>query len=195
MFIDNYKEIQNCIVIDTETVTDQSCGISKVWEVGIVVIKDVDIVDTKEWLVLPDAKFEKLDLIYNDGHLILDAIKNSPKFLDIFHEMESYLDADFIVGGHNVDYDLKILNRELTLIDKPLIGSKKFDTIRLAKKVHPEWSKFNLDYLCDYYGLKIKRRHRALDDAYATAEAFLKMREKYINDLESKKADQQIGLF
>lgn len=189
MFLEDYENITDCIVLDTETVTDQASRISKVWELGLVVIKNSQIVDTKEWLIAPDAKFERLDLFYPEGHITIDEIKASPRFENLYSEFEQYLHPDFIIGGHNVDYDLRVLNHELVKLNKPLIGKHKVDTIRLARRVHPEWTRYNLDTLSKHYGLDIEKRHRALDDAYATAIAFLKMRETLM------KPKEHMGLF
>jgi DNA polymerase III epsilon subunit-like protein len=194
MFLENYEDIKDCIVIDTETVTDEITRISKVWEIGIVVVSNEQIVDTINVMVNPDAKFERLDLRYPDELETIEKIKSSNKFSDIFPEIKKHLHPDFIIGGHNTDFDLKVINRELALLGEEMIGSKKIDTIRLARKVHPDWTRYNLDAVCKEYGLGIENRHRALDDAYATAEAYLIMRKKLMaQDLNA--STDTLGLF
>ncbi|MEI7603413.1 MAG: 3'-5' exonuclease [bacterium] len=191
MFLENYEEITDCIVIDTETVTDEITRISKVWEIGLLVIKDSQIIEKAEWLISPDAKFEKLDIWYPEDHISIEQIKASPKFIDLYIEFEKYLHPDFVICGHNIDYDIRMINQELVKIKKPLIGKQKVDTIRMARLVHPEWTHYKLDNLSAEYGLEIENRHRALDDAHATALAFLKMKEKIINKAEA----ENTGLF
>lgn len=195
MFVENYEDITDCIVLDTETVTDMASGISKVWELGVVVIKNVDIVETYNWVISPKARFDKLDLWYPEDHITVDKIKTSPSFEDLIDEMLPFLNENLIIGGHNVDYDLRMLNQELNVLGLPLIGAKKFDTIRLAKKVHPDWTRYKLDVLAEAYGLSIENRHRALDDAYATAVAFLKMREQIIQSKNNPIVKEEFGLF
>lgn len=192
MFLENYAEITDCIVIDTETVTDQASGMSKVWEIGLLVIKDSEIIDRKEWLIAPNAKFEKLDLFYPEEHVNVEKIKSSPKFVDLYSEMKPYLDSDAIICGHNIDYDIRVINYELANLKLTLIGSKKVDTIRLARTVHPGWAHYKLDNVCEEYGLDIEKRHRALDDAEATAIIFLEMRKKFIKD---NSPVEEFGLF
>ena len=193
VFIDDYENTTDMIVIDTETVTDQATNISKVWEIGLLVIKDSEIVDRREWLVCPTATFDRLDIFYPEDHIDVQTIKSSPNFSDIMHELEQYIHPDFVICGHNIDYDLRVINYELDKLKKPLIGSKKVDTIRMARKLFPEWGKYNLDKLASFYGLNIEKRHRALDDAEATAIAYLKMREKIINDRKNRV--EELSLF
>jgi DNA polymerase III alpha subunit (gram-positive type) len=195
LFLENYEDIENCIVVDTETVTDEITRMAKVWEIGIVKIEKGEIVDTKEYLIAPSAKFEKLDLWYPEDHISVEKIKNSPRFLDIYEKVEEYFHPENIICGHNIDYDIRVINQDLSSINKPLIGSKKIDTIRMAKFIHPDWTHYNLDAVCKEYCLEIEKRHRALDDAYATAVAFLKMREKILSGIIQNPKEIPMSLF
>jgi DNA polymerase-3 subunit epsilon len=48
-------------------------------------------------------------------------------------------------------------------------------TVRLARKLLPELPSRKLDQLAWYFGVEIENRHRALDDAVATARILLRL--------------------
>ena len=188
MFYEKYEDAKYIVFIDTETVTDQLTQIPKLWEIGIVILENDQIVDEQDYMISPDAQFEKLDLVYEKVSVSLEKIKNSPKFIDIYPKIKKYLNSDYIIGGHNVDYDIRVVNRELNVVSGDLIGSKKIDTLRMARTLYPKWSHHKLDNLCEEFNLNINKRHRALDDIYATAQAYLIMKNKIINDKNIEKS-------
>lgn len=80
----------------------------------------------------------------------------------------------------NARFDLRILNHELWLAKLPTLHNPYVDTMDIANylfgKKHNR-RRYSLDEILDRLNIQIGRRHRALDDAWATAEAFLKMAE------------------
>jgi hypothetical protein len=56
----------------------------------------------------------------------------------------------------------------------PMRG-RQLCTVRLARKLLPQLPSRSLDSLADYFGLEIASRHRALDDAVATAKLLLRL--------------------
>jgi DNA polymerase-3 subunit epsilon len=50
-------------------------------------------------------------------------------------------------------------------------------TVRLARKLLPELPSRGLDALALYFGVRIESRHRALDDAVATAHVLIRFLE------------------
>lgn len=87
----------------------------------------------------------------------------------------------------NARFDLKILNHELWLAKLPPLRNPYVDTMDMAEYLFGRkrnGRKYSLDEILDRLHIQIGRRHRALDDAWATAEAFLKMAE-LIGDINS----------
>jgi len=87
----------------------------------------------------------------------------------------------------NARFDLKILNHELWLAKLPPIANPYVDTMDIAEYLFGRkrnGRRYSLDEILDRLNIQIGRRHRALDDAWATAEAFLRMTE-LIGDINS----------
>lgn len=49
------------------------------------------------------------------------------------------------------------------------------DTVELGKTLIPDLNNYKLDTLCSRLGVSLENHHRAVEDAEATAELFLKM--------------------
>jgi DNA polymerase-3 subunit epsilon len=54
-------------------------------------------------------------------------------------------------------------------------NGRQLCTVRLARKLLPELPSRGLDALALYFGVEIANRHRALDDAVATARVLIRL--------------------
>jgi DNA polymerase-3 subunit epsilon len=54
------------------------------------------------------------------------------------------------------------------------LTGRQLCTVKLARKLLPNLPSRGLDSLAQYYGVEIEARHRALDDAVATARILLR---------------------
>ncbi|MGL6173310.1 MAG: 3'-5' exonuclease [Cellulosilyticaceae bacterium] len=82
---------------------------------------------------------------------------------------------DFIEGkvliGHNIKYDLQIINSMLYRYDMPqIIGPVVYDTLDLACKIYPNLSNHKLETLSKLIETQAKPNHNALQDILATGE-------------------------
>lgn len=73
------------------------------------------------------------------------------------------------LAGHNLIYDYSFLKQAAANHGLEL-EKEGIDTLKLARKLLPEAEKKSLDYLCEFLHIDHDRKHRALDDARATAE-------------------------
>jgi DNA polymerase-3 subunit epsilon len=107
-------------------------------------------------------------------------LKDKPLFKTMAEEFLAFIEgAELII--HNAPFDLGFLNHELTKIQYPHLPLQDhytvIDTLVLAKKRHPGHRYYNLDALCQRYGVDNTHRekHGALLDAEILAEVYLKM--------------------
>ena len=179
-FVDDLKDLvvndkgQNIdseyVVFDIET-TGLSPRFNKIIEIGAVRIKDGRIQDTYSRFVNPEVpipySITKLTSI-NDNMVI-----NSPTIEEVLPEFLEYV-GDAILVAHNASFDTGFikefakrqgLNFDVTIVD----------TMTLAHVLIPELGKYTLDRLCKQFNVSLENHHRACDDAYATAEIFMKM--------------------
>lgn len=81
-----------------------------------------------------------------------------------------------IIVSHNARIDLDFLRAKSKIAGVMFPSNPSIDTISLAKTLHPNKKKPNLDELLAEFGYNPRKgTHNALDDALHTAQVFLKM--------------------
>ncbi len=145
---------------------------NSVCSVGIVVVENGEIVDQYYSLVRPPKnKYHwgnsRVTKIYSRDTV------NSPKFVDIYHEVKKRLQNRFMVA-HNEGFDRDVLQKvmEYYKLDyKELnLPNKWADTVEIFQGLGAESAKLNR--LCKEYNIDIDH-HNALSDAKATARLYL----------------------
>src|SRR5699024_9322080 len=66
---------------------------------------------------------------------------------------------------------------------------EKIDTLMLARVLLTNIKRFTLDKVCKELGINLKGHHRAVNDAAATAEIFIKFLERFKKDGAKKMSD------
>ncbi len=91
-------------------------------------------------------------------------LENAPSFNYIKKDILELLE-DAVFVAHNVRFDYSFIRNELKR-EELSFRNKHFCTVKLSRKLFPEYSHHNLDSLIDRFGFKCKSRHRAFDDAF-----------------------------
>jgi DNA polymerase III epsilon subunit family exonuclease len=78
--------------------------------------------------------------------------------------------AGRVLVGHNVGFDVAILNRELRAHGRTSLAGPALDVGRLAAALHPEWQDVSLEALAARLGVVITGRHTAEGDARAAGD-------------------------
>jgi DNA polymerase-3 subunit epsilon len=108
--------------------------------------------------------------------LSTEFLSTHPPFIDVADDFIAFLgDGDLVI--HNAEFDLKFLNAELALIDRPpLEGFTIIDTVALARRKFPG-APASLDALCRRFGVDNSGRelHGALLDTLLLAEVYLEL--------------------
>lgn len=159
-------------VVDIETTGGQPHKGDRVMEVAVVRTNGFEIDVCYETLINPIKKVPPF--VANMTGLSNELLRKHPLFHQIAEELLEYLEGATFVA-HNASFDLGFLQFEyhkLGIAFEP----KHLCTIQLAKKYLPEKiNSYGLDSLTKYFGIKIKDRHRAMGDAYATAKLLHKL--------------------
>ena len=87
-----------------------------------------------------------------------------PEFLDFMQ--------DACVIGHNVRFDLNFLAHEYSLLGLELAEKRFVDTVRLARRLLPELSRYSLANVAYSLGIDQRQEHRALSDVEMTYQVF-----------------------
>lgn len=162
----------NYAVIDVET-TGLRPERDKIIEIALVLVDQGEITYTWHTLINPTqaipASITRLTGI--DDELV----KNAPEFSEISARILDLLEGRELVG-HNVGFDLSFIENQLGV----LLPNDTLDTVKLAKMIMPNPRSLRLNSLTKEIGLEHTQAHRALEDAQATANLLLWLRQRVL---------------
>ena len=100
-------------------------------------------------------------------------VKDAPLFADKKQEIQDFI-GDLPIVGHNIQFDTTFLREKGIPLDNP-----EYDTFEFAGLVIPDAPSYSLEILSQILELTHQDKHRALDDAIAAMELFLKLVDKF----------------
>ena len=165
------------IVFDIET-TGFSSIKDAIIEVGAVKVTDGKITDRFSTFVNPKRPipFEITNLTSITDEMVMDSPTIDvvlPQFLEFA--------GDGVLVAHNAGFDVGFIEqncRSLGLSDEFVY----LDTVALARVLLPTLSKYKLNIVAKALNISLENHHRAVDDAEATAEIFVKFTEMLKKD-------------
>lgn len=166
---------QNCnfIAIDFETAT---CARHSICEIGIAVVKNAEIIDSKSWLVQPpNNEYDEFNISIHG--ITPSMTKYRQCFDEVWKEVLPYLDGQIVVS-HNTAFDMYVLKDALDINNIPYPHLDYYCTYRLAKYIYRSLYSYSLETLCYELNIKQERHHRAESDAIAAANLMLEMLDK-----------------
>lgn len=159
--------------IDFETATS---AFTSACSLGLCVVKNGIIKERKEILIKPyPFEFNKYNIKIHG--ITPDMVENAPTFDKYWPDIKPYIENKMVIA-HNASFDVRVLCETLKHYN---ITPPDFDymcTVKLSQKAYPELESHRLNKLCDALGIHFSH-HRASDDAYACAAAFLRMAYDY----------------
>lgn len=155
--------ISNYCVLDLET-TGLSCIKNEIIEVGILKVRNNEIVGRYSKLVKPKAKVSKK--ITEITGITNEMLEDMPVIEEIIIDILQFIGDDIIIG-HNVLFDLGFISSVIEM-DLP---NMYIDTVWLSKNTYPELKRYRLSDLTNYLGI-YTNTHRAIDDCIATKELY-----------------------
>ena len=166
----NDKDLsQTFVVFDLET-TGFSNKNDKITEIGAVKVKNFEIVDRFNELINPEKdisyKVQELTGITND------LIKDKPTIEEILPKFMEFV-GDSVLVAHNAEFDIGFINQKCKEMNIEF-KNKSVDTLMLARILLPHLKRFKLNNLTKELGVPLHNHHRAVDDAAATAQIFIK---------------------
>jgi len=160
------------VVVDVETTGHSHSRTDRVTEVAAVVIRDGRPQTPFTTLVNPGRRIPPF--ITRLTGITNAMVARAPSFAHVAPEVAGAM-GDRVFVAHNVAFDWAFLSAEFARTDWERPGGERLCTVRLARRLLPELRRRNLDAVSAYYGVSISDRHRALGDAVATAEVFVRM--------------------
>ena len=155
-------------ILDTE-----ATGLDgRITEIGCIKIINGIITDEKYQTYLnPGENISKE--VYKITGIDNKFLEDKPLFSDIVNDFLAFID-NTIIAAHNSDFDVCLINKELSLLNLPPISNKIIDTLILARKLYPG-KKNSLSALCKRFRISDRVLHGALIDAEILAKVYLCM--------------------
>ncbi|MBQ7986253.1 MAG: PolC-type DNA polymerase III [Clostridia bacterium] len=161
------------VVFDIET-TGLDKNTEEITEIGAVLVENGQV--TKRWgtFVNPEkpipAKITELTSITDD--MVADA----PKIGEALPEFFEFAKGAVLVA-HNAKFDTGFIKEKAKKCGIEY-NFGHLDTLMLAKCLYPDLANYRLNTLTKHLNVVLENHHRAVDDAKATADIFVKMLEE-----------------
>ena len=170
------------VVFDIET-TGFNSAKCKIIEIGAVKLVNGEIVDRFSEFVNPEVpipyRITELTSIKDD------MVSDAPTIEEILPRFMEFC-KDSVLVAHNADFDTSFIKANCKALGLPY-DYTHVDTVGVARYLHPNMAKFNLDAVAKAEGVVNAHHHRAVDDAECTAEIFVKfiakLKAEHINTL------------
>jgi DNA polymerase-3 subunit epsilon len=107
-------------------------------------------------------------------------LREAPLFSGVARSLMD-LTRDRLMVAHNIRYDMTALEHEFARTGL-VFHRNTLCTERLSRQLVPNLTHYNLGSLCRYFGIPFEGRHRALNDARATLQLFLRLRAEFGED-------------
>jgi DNA polymerase-3 subunit epsilon len=174
---------QDLVFVDLET-TGGSAVYDRITEVGIVRVTNGELVEEWSSLVNPErpipAYIEAFTGISNE------MVAGAPRFAEIAAVVREKLQGAVFVA-HNARFDYSFLRSEF-LKSEMSFSAKVLCTVKLSRRLFPEYVRHNLDAVMERNGLTCGARHRALGDARVLHDFWVKLR----RDVEERRLAEAV---
>ncbi len=171
-----------CVVFDIET-TGFSPIKNRIIEIGAVRVREGRIVDKFSTFVNPEVPipYEIEQLTGISDNMVLDA----PVIEEVLPRFLEFCEGAVMVA-HNASFDISFI-KEYASRQGLSFDPTVLDTVALARLLLPNLNRFKLDTVAKELRISLENHHRAVDDAGATAEIFVKfiemLKERGVCDL------------
>lgn len=172
------------VVFDIETT-----GLSKekdmITEIGAVKVVNGEITDTFSTFVNPHRALSE-EIVKLTG-ITDEMLKDAP---DIGQVLPQFLEfaGNSVLVAHNAGFDVGFIRINAKRLGCKAVNNTVLDTLELARCLLPQLNKHKLNLVAEEMGVELNGHHRAVNDAQATAEIFMKfiamLEEKEITKLE-----------
>jgi DNA polymerase-3 subunit epsilon len=161
---------QDLVFVDLETT---GCNpYDRITEVGIVRVRSGALVEEWSSLVNPGRPIPPYIQAFNG--ISDDMVADAPRFDEIAAVVRQKLQGAVLVA-HNARFDYSFLRSEF-LKSEMNFSAKVLCTVKLSRRLFPEYARHNLDAVIERNGLTCDARHRALGDARVLHDFWFKLR-------------------
>lgn len=154
-------------VLDLET-TGFSAATEKITEVGIMKIKQGEVIDKFSCFVNPEKHIPQR--VTEVTNITDDMVKDAETIEKVFPKILEFIEGSVLVA-HNAPFDMGFLKQNAKRLGHEF-DYTYLDTLSLAKDLFPNYKKYQLGKIAENLGIKVEVAHRALDDVDTTVKVF-----------------------
>jgi len=181
------------VVFDIET-TGPKMPPSRVMEIGAARVHAGRIVAEFQTLVNPLMPIPPF--IAGLTGIRDEMVADAPTFDEVAGHWLDFAGTSVLVA-HNAIFDVRFINHEVSNMFPGLrMMNSHICTVSLARQLLPELKSFRLGALAEHFSVPHRTRHRAGDDARATARVFLRLLEHLeehgVRDLSGARRFQKV---
>ena len=173
-------------VLDLET-TGFSAKTEKITEVGIMKLKNGEVIDSFSCFVNPEKHIPQR--VSEVTHITDEMVADSETIDKVFPKILEFIEGSVLVA-HNAPFDIGFLKQNAKVLGHKF-DYTYLDTLSLAKDLFPDYKRYQLGKIAANLGIKVEVAHRALDDVDTTVKVFNVMMDmlkergaKKIDDIE-----------
>jgi DNA polymerase-3 subunit epsilon len=165
---------RDLVFVDLET-TGGNAAFHRITEVGIVRLQDGEVIEEWSALVNPECRIPSYIEAFTG--ITNEMVADAPRFAELAAVIRAKLGAACADGtrrtplfvAHNARFDYSFLRTEFRRVDVPF-AAKVLCTVKLSRRLFPEFPRHNLDAIMERHDLSCSARHRALGDARVLAD-------------------------
>ena len=156
------------IAFDVETPNHRN---DRICSIGLSIIEDGIVTNTKTLLVNPECEFDKRNIEIHG--ITPEVVADAPSFNVIWNDIGELFRTNLVVA-HNATFDLCVLKKTLAAYEiiEPFIYF--VCTQKIAAAVLHGIENYKLPTLCNYYGIALSH-HDAGSDSHACAEILCRL--------------------
>lgn len=160
----------NWCVFDLET-TGGTPPLHRIIEIGAVRIEKGEMVKDFKALVQPNRPIP--DYVVRLTGITDGELKGAPQIEEVLPQFMEFA-KDTVLVAHNALFDINFLDYELRRLGMEPLKEAGVCTLKMSRGLlKDEVTAHKLEALAEHFGLTIEDRHRAWDDAKATAQILL----------------------
>lgn len=162
----------NFVSIDFETANEKR---NSPCSIGIVVVKDGDIIEKVHHLIKPmEMRFMPINIGIHG--IRPSMVRDEPEFDKVWDKIKHYFNNNLIIA-HNASFDISVLRKTLELYNIEMPNFQYICTMKLSRNFYSDLGNVKLNTVNDYLGYDFKH-HDALADAAACSNILLSICEE-----------------
>ena len=180
--VPKYLQDKTFVCYDFETTGLQYVNGDKIVEIGAVKIENGKI--TEKFMSFVDPEMHIPEKASEISGIVDSDVKGAPTADKVLQDFYKFTRGATIIGYNNINFD------NIFLIGQGKDARWNFDNetddvYKWAQKYVRGAKNYKLKTIADKLGVTLDNAHRAVYDALATAEVFIKIHEMYQNDIEN----------